>query len=561
MAIARISRGRKFGLGRRVALKVMVLGVVGLMSLAGTNPAMAATNQDNGSFWTQFTPSSDTRLIFVSSSEGDDSNNGLTPATPVKTLSRAESLLRDGFPDWMLLKRGDTWDHMLPFWSKSGRSETERRGVGASGVGGQRPKILPDATAPGAIRSQGNTETKYVAFVGLHLEPRNRADDQQITGVVWQRRSHSILFEDLYVAGFKDNFSIQSLSEAAPVENIRLNGCVVVGSWSKTSHSQGLYASRINGLLIENSVFASNGFNFDRAALPTLFNHNIYIQSSNINVSVKGNIIADASSHGLQLRPGGDASGNVFLSNPIALLLGSNGPTTYPVEGGVSGTIRSNLVMYGRGINATSPRSFGIDVTNCNSAMVSENILFSGEIGHNGQAITVADGREYGVRNVQLEDNWLIGWNGAVILGGQGEAQNPSVISFRRNRIWRDLNANNGNNNFNKPFISAFDASDPGLEIVDNWYGYVGMHSRPFISGNEAISISDWRAVYEPSGEFVELSILPSDLDISDYLSQIGLSGGLEAFIAHAKNQSRQNFNPSFHAPRVYGWAHETVSR
>ena len=54
--------------------------------------------------WTHFTPSSDTRVVYVSSSSGNDSNTGLSSSSPLKTLAKAKTLIRDGKPDWLLLK-------------------------------------------------------------------------------------------------------------------------------------------------------------------------------------------------------------------------------------------------------------------------------------------------------------------------------------------------------------------------------------------------------------------------------------------------------------------------
>ena len=51
-------------------------------------------------------PSPTARIIYVSSSEGNDLNSGLSPSAPVRTLEAGYDLLRDGQPDWMLLKRG-----------------------------------------------------------------------------------------------------------------------------------------------------------------------------------------------------------------------------------------------------------------------------------------------------------------------------------------------------------------------------------------------------------------------------------------------------------------------
>lgn len=76
--------------------------------------------------WTTVTPSSDTNIIYVSNSIGSDANNGASPSTgvgavgPVLTLNTAvnnplKGTLGVGFrpktPDWILLKKGDTWNN------------------------------------------------------------------------------------------------------------------------------------------------------------------------------------------------------------------------------------------------------------------------------------------------------------------------------------------------------------------------------------------------------------------------------------------------------------------
>ena len=46
--------------------------------------------------WTVFTPSADTRTIYVSSSTGNDANNGLTAATAKATFNAAFTVFTNG---------------------------------------------------------------------------------------------------------------------------------------------------------------------------------------------------------------------------------------------------------------------------------------------------------------------------------------------------------------------------------------------------------------------------------------------------------------------------------
>src|SRR5262249_37644605 len=93
--------------------------------------------------WTEFSPSVDTRIVYVSSSTGDDANNGLSHTKPKRTIAAGKALLRDGFPDWLLLKRGDAWGESLDTdqeFGLEGRSLTERMLVSAYGAG-ERPLL------------------------------------------------------------------------------------------------------------------------------------------------------------------------------------------------------------------------------------------------------------------------------------------------------------------------------------------------------------------------------------------------------------------------------------
>src|SRR5262245_6886667 len=67
--------------------------------------------------WTVVTPAADSKIIYISNSQGSDSNDGLSASSPVKTLSKGESLLRNGSADQLLLKRGDTWHEAFGNWA------------------------------------------------------------------------------------------------------------------------------------------------------------------------------------------------------------------------------------------------------------------------------------------------------------------------------------------------------------------------------------------------------------------------------------------------------------
>ena len=533
---------------RRLSLGALSCScILALAPALMTNQALADDEAD--SFWTDFIPSTDTRLIFVSSTEGSDSNTGYTADSPVKSLAKGYALLRDGSPDWMLLKRGDTWYEPLPVWDKSGRSESEIMIVGAYGDEIERPQIRPDNVS--AIRIFGSVPIEHIAFVGMHFEPKDPQASERPSGVLLLKSVDNILFEDLYVANWKGNFNLQAFDGAIGT-NVRLNGCVIVDAWSDTSHAQGIYSQSIDGLTIENCVIDHNGYNDAQNAPATIYNHNMYINNGTKNVVVRNNIISNASSHGIQLRPGGVVEDNLFLSNPIAILIGGG---THPDEGGVTGSIQNNLIMYGRNITDNQPRSWGIDITNIRSAEVSNNILYSAMLTSNSNAINMRDYRDdsFGLMDLSLRNNSIINWPGGLSVGAPGSQSHYENILVESNKFYLNTASNN------KSMVDLFDSSDNSITIRNNEYNHIGSDSRAFRDSGRFMDSAQWSAQAEASGVFRLNSSMPSGLGIEEYLESNGVQGGLDDFIEMARTMSRQNFQPVILPESVYDWHAERL--
>jgi hypothetical protein len=304
-------------------------------------------------------------------------------------------------------------------------------------------------------------------------------------------------------------------------------------------------------------VFASNGFSAEHDDPPTIFNHNMYIQTTNENIVVRSNIIADASSHGIQLRSGGVLEDNLFISNPISMLVGGG---DNPVPGGVWVSVRRNMAMYGRGISSTLPRSFGLDGSNLREGVIADNIFYMSEIGYNGNVMTLSDQRSHGLTNLTVERNSVIDWHGTFAVGAPGPDQTYSNISIRNNFFNRDLTANDGNGNFNKSLIRVYQGYGPEVSVSDNQYRYYGMHNRPFEVGGADLTVDEWSSQVEPSGTYTALDTPPAGVGLDRYLAHIGRAGGMEEFVAAARARSRQNSDPAISPGAVYQWASQRLA-
>lgn len=271
--------------------------------------------------WSLLPPAADARTVYVSSSTGNDANSGLSEADPVASWGAGESKLRAGFPDRMLLKRGDTFgggaisSYRLRFVGR-GRSASEPMVIGAYGDG-PRPIISNRYIA----LWHNNVVHENLVFTGLHF----RADTPPMDAFSFLGGAtiNNILIEDCYLEQASMNLNGGSVN-IGPYRhnNITIYRTTIVDAHDAGgAHRQGLFADWVNGLRIEDCLLDNNGWRQGVAA-PTRYNHNVYIQRSSRNVSISGSIMARGSSHGLQLRPGGVVEDCLFIQNNIAYFIG-----------------------------------------------------------------------------------------------------------------------------------------------------------------------------------------------------------------------------------------------
>lgn len=326
--------------------------------------------------FTQVLPSEDSQTIYVSSSSGLDTNDGLSHLTPVRTIAHAKTLLRDGFPDWMVLKAGDVWYEGIGGWSLSGRSIDEPMVISHYGEGDKRPVLKVGSNK--AMVSLGSANTvAYLVISGIefyahtrHPESPDFMDVAGSSGISILSNAHNILIEDNKFRSFTEGLVIQEVSST--IENITLRRNVIVDSYDiSPDHSQGAFISGVDGLILHENILDMNGWH---PVIPggeqTKFNHGFYIQNNTINVETYGNIIMRSSSHGIQQRDGGVIRGNLFVQNAISILHGLDDITPNSVPEVISG----NVILNGTSINGEI-RGWGIEVKSPNGTLVDNNIL------------------------------------------------------------------------------------------------------------------------------------------------------------------------------------------
>jgi hypothetical protein len=527
----------------------------------------------------------DSRIVYVSSSRGDDStavayeknslvlgSDPFNPAGPVaayKTINKAYSQLRDGYPDIMLLRRGDVFEEVLSQgwgrgWQKSGRSPMERMIVHYWGDAKERPQLIfPDRTLNTYGGGGTPAEISYLVFSGFdgygaHRDPdseryvdANSLDEngrllQPQSGVLWLMPGSDILFEDIRLSF--GQFTVQ-YSGPKSLQNFAVRRSVIDKNYgiSGKYHAQGIYASGVDGLLVEDSVFDYNGKNDSVPnAFPTIFNHNLYIQSDNRNVVIRGNIISNPSSHGLQLRPGGIIENNLFLKVPIAAFIAGTG-----------GQMAANVVLSGNDISDTLPRGWGLDVLTANPTVVRRNIVA------NKDAV-VSAGFAYHLscapdrcpatmteKSIIFENNIAYDWNGLAFgIKGEWPVAGPGIIE---------------RNQFSQfgPCHELINIEHPqdlfaGFTFGKNKYFSENMPSRWFRLGGNSYAFENWRRIVKDDGSTTAAPTFPDpERNIDSYQQHLGLEATHDAFIAEALQQSRFNWRREFTAAAVNSYIRE----
>ncbi len=286
---------------------------------------------NNGGF-TSFNPSADSRIIYVSSSSGNDANNCLSENTPCRSIEAGIDKARAGFPDHIYLKRGDTWRTGGLTGLPSGRSASEPTVLAYYGNSGDRPLIENDSDIHFSLKARvDNLRIQGIELSSYKLDtshPQFTGQGSDNMHLYFLGGARNIWIEDCRFNHVE--LILQPYDTGSP-ENITLRRNIFTGAYSNQSslnqnhRPSNLYADGVNGLTIEENVFDYGGWHPTvQNAGANMYNHNLYIQYSTVGrtVKVRNNIITRASSHGIHGRPGGLYENNFFGRNTISLQMG-----------------------------------------------------------------------------------------------------------------------------------------------------------------------------------------------------------------------------------------------
>lgn len=529
----------------RSRVATLVLAATMAATLAGlASPALAQATQGIGAYgpegWTVLRPAQDTKFIFVSSSTGNDSNDGLSPERPKRTIDNARRTVRPGYPDWVMLKRGDTWTEEFR-WSGSGRSLEEPMVVTAYGEGDVRPIVIAPSGKNGFYI--GTSNLRFLAITGVEF--RAPAGGSGSSGVrIVADTGEGLLIEDCMVSGFKDNFSIISDRDLGGFDVVQIRRNVIVDAAAPFGgHSQGIFVDALDDLLIEGNVLDHNGWTETGTCPPTIFNHNIYVQYTCGPAVVRDNIVARGSSHGLQLRPGGTAENNLFIRNALAMHT-SRGDST----------IRRNVVLEGRDLDASNPRGFGIEIKPIISGVVEQNIIAHRRAASPGGYGFQLHNSDSGVTdfNVTIRNNIVYDWPDVALVVRHPDLSIYDWIVVRDNQF-----VSAGQSAMIRFMPTSFDQGK--FQFWSNDYRTGSASSAWFSIGGTALSLTDWKADTNEwnAQAFNPVFVDPERTVDTYYANVIGEPGGFDEFMAKARTMSRATWDNRFSATAVNAYIRE----
>jgi hypothetical protein len=510
---------------------------------------MSVSTDSDG--WTVVGKSRDTRVIYVSSSEGRDSNSGLSASKPIKTLAKAKTLVRTGKPDWVLLKRGNTWREGFGTWRMSGRSQSEPMLISTYGSGA-RPLIK---TGDVHAFDTNGSKASHLALIGLSFH--NSAGDPSSSdyqgrspagyGVRVVGQTNGLLIEDCAFDAYRNNVSFGAW-KGGP------RNVVVRRSIMTDARNSGVYAADVQGLRIEQNVLDHNGWH-ERTTKDGV-GHNVYLQASNTGVVVTGNVVARAGSHGVQARGGGQITNNLFYANPIGMSFGlvNGGPLK---AGGITGKVDGNVFIGTREIGkAGRGWGYAIEVGNTKrggGAAISNNIIAHGGAS-TSPAISVTYGSgvdnpkgAVGLNDLTIANNVAYGWNhaigfkGSMVSGGRGAAGiNGLVVK---------------NNQFQRSARGQHVRHPQALKkSAERWSGNVYSTGPTFALNDKTVSLSAWRAQIESTAKGASVRYAAPSRSLEGYGGAVLGSKSASAFLNAARKLADGNWKSTFTAAKAISY-------
>jgi len=484
----------------------------------------------------------DARVIFVSSSEGNDSTgqiygigdvtfdvNGMFQPTgavnPFQTIAAAYGNIRNGYPDILLLKRGDEWVEKQSFGSalKSGRSIAERSIVATYGAG-DRPKLY-DLYINGRL-------AQFTIVTGLHSWHGDWRESGRFINITNETSQHQ-LYEDLY-SDRQSNNKIQSGSGGF-IENIVIRRCFFTDyeAWDGV-----FYTWKVKNLLFEENVFSKPR----RPEDDTRYARHLYLSpfdEKTDTITLRRNIFYAGERESIDIRAGGVVENNLSLQNDLTTV-GGRGGSTDKIQ-----TLQFTNNVYLEGTPNTN-NSNSLSLINIDGGVVRGNIWTdNSNLANSANTISITGSETVKIaKNIEISDNIIYGFSSPTSGRAFSVANSFQTVE----------NLTISNNHFQYIYGSEEIILHrewqtdrfAGFTYSNNRYHSTRAESGWFTPGG---TLAGWIA---ESGETGAQAGIVNYFDplrnIKTYHQSLGGAADTEAFMSEVIQQSRHNWRPAYTA-------------
>lgn len=526
----------------------------------------ASGSREEESGWTTFDLSPDSQVIYVSN-DGDDSNDGLSPENAVATSARGAELVRDGFPDFLLFRRGDTWRSSLSEDRrerrfKSGRSVEEPLVVGSYGDVPERPVF--EVTQP-FMDDDGNGRS-FLAFVGLAFHSyRKEPSDPDFNGAdggairLVAAESHDILMEDNYLE--YGEFVLQNGTDLEVRRNViyrsyHVGTCATRPDGSRDPNGNrefrpsGIFAGSVDGLLIEGNVFDENGWNPDvPEACATIYNHDMYLSGCD-RLRVRRNLVLRASSIGIKMAANSTGAStdilieeNLFAEGEIGLSMGGNDDSDYRFTNAV---VRANVFTdIGRSQPTTRTLTWYMGITDNDNTEILDNYFLNQPALGNPHGISLNGGTN---RAVSIHDNVFAGMQRRALLV---RAETGWDVAVADNSFAQSSEG---------ACLVDYEGPLDVIEFSDNAYRADAPEGEWFCVDDGRMDLDGWNAETDEAATMNTEFASDPGRNLDSYAASLGIGDSLADFAAAARTVSRFNVRPELSASSANEYLREGAS-
>lgn len=504
--------------------------------------------------WTALPTVAPPKKWYVSVTDGNDANSGLSPAAPKKTLESLDGLTAAG--EWLLLDERDTWDQsigtyeQLTFAIKSGISAARPFVISSYGAGARLPVIRPyndGFTGAGLdFNGKSNILIRNIDFYG---------DYDGTGGAVYGISVQGTAVDDIRIEGCL----FRNLFEGIRIDNGTPHGAVVAHrcGFSRLyvnaagTHPNGCYFDKVDATLSE-CFFDYGGWNPDGGvnAKRTIFRRAIYFQFNSTDSKLLRTVILRSGSEGAQMRIGGRVACVVCAECSGA------GFTHNAGQGAPSGDeVRFFAQLGSADIDVSTPRGGGIEIENGSGYY--GGLILSGRnlpMGGDCNGIVLKN-----TATPEIDRATVIDWQSS---GGTGR----SIVCYSGTPTLYLHDSDVQSTGATTTLVDTRSLATGTLSSTSDRNRYKGGSSSIVFYGPEgSLPFATWQKLRVPAEAVSAYGAVAypraDSLSIAAYMASIGGTASLDGFAAGALANRYGAWDERYTAGALYNYLAESVGR